>query len=289
MNTEHVLHTPHPARYDRPLLIAIVTLLLIGPAAATSWSKVRAPSSGPISVIGGPSNGCVAGADALPETGPGYVSIRRHRNRFYGHPELLDLIGDLGRKMSRSAEKYVMIGDLSQPRGGRMPSSHRSHQNGLDVDVWFTLAASPQAAWSNTPENRDPKSMVAPGGDSTNGRWTRLQHALLKEAAQDRRVDRIFVNPAIKRTLCRTATTDRGWLRKLRPWWGHDAHFHVRLKCPEDSPKCRQQASVPAGDGCDKSLAWWFSDEARNPKKRKSKPKLKPTPPAACRALLTGS
>jgi len=289
MNTKSALHINNPARCGGPLLVAIAALLITGSAAATPWSKVRTPSSGPISVIGGPSNGCVGGAEALPEAGPGYVSIRRHRNRFYGHPELLDLVADLGRKMSIATDKHIMIGDLSQPRGGRMSSSHRSHQNGLDADVWFTFATSPQTARRDTPEKRDPESVVASDGNSTNGRWTRLQHMLLKEAAQDKRVDRIFVNPAIKQTLCTTEIADRGWLRKLRPWWGHDAHFHVRLKCPKDSPQCKQQAALPAGDGCDKSLAWWFSDEARNPKKRKPKPKPTPAAPAACRALLTGS
>jgi len=289
MNIGPALHTARHSLYAKPLLICSVVLLAVAPAAATPWSKVRAPSSGPISVIGGPSNGCVDGAKALPETGPGYVSIRRHRNRFYGHPDLLDMVGDLGRKMSRSTDKHIMIGDLSQPRGGLMSSSHRSHQNGLDADVWLTFAASPQAARRDTPEKRDPESMVARDGNSTNGRWNTLQRMLLKEAARDKRVDRIFVNPAIKQTLCTFETTDRGWLRKLRPWWGHDAHFHVRLKCPKDSPQCKQQAPLPAGDGCDKSLAWWFSDEARNPKKRKSKPKPTPVAPAACRALLTGS
>ena len=284
MNTESATRSLH-----RFLSIIASALLIVGPAAATPWSKVRTPTAGQISVIGGPSNGCVAGADALPETGTGYVSIRRHRNRFYGHPELLDLVEGLGRKMARQTDRIIMIGDLSQPRGGRMSSSHRSHQNGLDGDVWFTLADSPRAARRDTPEERDPRSMVASDGNSTNTRWTKVQRGLLKEAAQDRRVDRIFVNPAIKRTLCRTETTDRGWLRKLRPWWGHDAHFHVRLKCPKGSPQCKQQASIPAGDGCGKSLAWWFSDEARNPKKRQSKPKPRPAPPAACQAVLKDS
>jgi penicillin-insensitive murein endopeptidase len=240
-------------------------------------------------VIGGPSNGCVAGAEALPENGPGYVSVRRYRNRFYGHPELLALLETLGQEQSRRGRDLVLFGDLSQPRGGRMPSSHRSHQNGLDADIWFTLAPNAAAARRLMDGKDDPRSMVAPGGMFMSDAWGEDQRFLLETAARDPSVDRIFVNPAIKRAVCQDARGDRGWLRKLRPWFGHDAHFHVRLRCPAGSPQCRPQDPIPAGDGCGADLAWWFSDEARSPFKKKGKPAPTPAPPAACSDLLRGS
>jgi hypothetical protein len=49
-------------------------------------------------------------------------------------------------------------------------------------------------------------------------------------------------------------------MSKVRPWYGHADHIHVRLKCPTDSPDCRAQLAVPAGNGCDKSLNHWFAD-----------------------------
>jgi penicillin-insensitive murein endopeptidase len=220
--------------------------------------------------------------------GDGYVSIRRHRNRYYGHPLTIDLVRDLGAALGRRTDSYMMVGDLSQPRGGRMSSSHRSHQNGLDVDIWFRLTDSPDTAEKTHPEERDPPSMVKPNGLSVNGNWGEHQRFLLKTAATDPRVDRIFVNPAIKRSLCRSEAGERKWLGKLRAWWGHDAHFHVRLKCPRGSPDCKRQAPVPAGDGCGAELSWWFSAEARAPKKKSSKPKPRPAAPAACQALLSG-
>ena len=254
-------------------------------AAATPWSEVRDPSAGPTKVIGGASNGCVGGAKTLPETGPGYVSVRRYRNRYYGHPELVQLIQDIGRTASGKGLDLVMVGDLSQPRGGRMPSSHRSHQNGLDADIWFTFARSPAAARQLMDNRSDPRSMVKPGGLALSDAWGPDQRFLLETTARKQAVDRIFVNPAIKQALCREVTGDRGWLRKIRPWFGHDAHFHVRLRCPPDSPQCKPQAPVPAGDGCGANLAWWFSDEARNPKK-KGGSSAPPPPPAACTLLL---
>ena len=40
------------------------------------------------------------------------------------------------------------------------------------------------------------------------------------------------VNPAIKKALRRGAGRDRAWLSKVRPWYGHDYHFHDPLLLP---------------------------------------------------------
>ena len=281
------MNRSHPALY---LGLSILSgwLLVSSPAQpdSSAWSRVSAPSRGQTQVIGGASNGCVGGAQTLPESGPGFVSVRRYRNRYYGHPELIRMIGDLGVAARAKGLDLVMVGDLSQPRGGRMPSSHRSHQNGLDADIWFTLARTPEAAGRLMDNGDDPQSMVKPGGLFIADAWGPAQRFLLETAARHPKIDRIFVNPAIKRAVCREVKGDRSWLRKLRPWFGHDAHFHVRLRCPADSPQCNQQAPLPAGDGCGADLAWWFSDEARSPFKRKDQPKADPQPPAACMALL---
>jgi penicillin-insensitive murein DD-endopeptidase len=268
-----------------PLFMA---LSWTGAAAGPGWAQIRTPSGGTARVIGASANGCVGGAETLPETGPGYVNVRRARNRYYGHPNLLRFVADLGRTAGRQGLGLVMIGDLSQPRGGRMPSSHHSHQNGLDVDVWFTLVPTPEAARRLMDDQPDPPSMVQPGGLATSGAWGEPQRILLETAARSPVVDRIFVNPAIKRALCGEVQGDRGWLRKLRPWWGHDAHFHVRIRCPADSPQCESQGPIPAGDGCGADLAWWFSEEARKPAKKGGEPRAEPRPPAACLAVLRG-
>lgn len=275
-------------RTSRPTIFFTAFLLTAGPIGAvqaTPWGNVKTPSNGPTEVIGGTSNGCIGGALSLPTEGDGYVNIRRYRNRYYGHPELLRLIADLGRTQARRGEDLIMVGDLSQPRGGLMSSSHRSHQNGLDVDIWFRLAPSAAAANRDTAGKTDPPSMVSADGEDLSPLWGEDQRTLIKTAAEDPRVDRIFVNPAIKRGLCRSER-DRTWLNKLRPWYGHDAHFHIRLKCPSGAVQCDQQAAIPRGDGCGKDLDWWFSAEARKPTKR-SGPRAEPVMPTACRALLS--
>ena len=52
------------------------------------------------------------------------------------------------------------------------------------------------------------------------------------------------------------------------PIYGHDYHFHIRMNCPPGSAGCKAQAPVASGDGCDKSLAWWFTKEPWAPPKK---------------------
>jgi penicillin-insensitive murein endopeptidase len=255
-------------------------------ASANPWATMAAPTPGPAVVIGSTSNGCLQGAVALPHRGTGYFSVNRQRNRAHGHPALAEFVADLGSDLAERTSRLLIVGDLSQPRGGPMPSSHRSHQSGLDVDIWFWLAPSESAALQRVKASQDPPSMVGQDGRRLSARyWTAHQDFLLQRTARDPRVDRIFVNPAIKAALCETAQGERDWLRKLRPWWGHRAHFHVRLHCPQGSPACEPQPALAAGDGCGSELAWWFTEEARRPSARAPKPK--PPLPAACTALLT--
>jgi penicillin-insensitive murein endopeptidase len=120
--------------------------------------------------------------------------------------------------------------------------------------------------------------------------WTPGHTAVIKAAARDPHVERIFVNAAIKKALCRDSDPDREWMSKVRPYWGHDYHFHVRLRCPGDSPECKPQPPPPPGDGCGKDLDWWFTDRVLHPK---PSPVQRPRPPLtmaklppACRAVL---
>ena len=117
--------------------------------------------------------------------------------------------------------------------------------------------------------------------------WRPEHRRLLELAARDPAVDRIFVNPAIKRALCREATGDRSWLHRIRPWFGHDYHFHVRLACPPGATQCRQQAPLPPGDGCGADLAWWFTPRpsCRNRPSRRGRSGVADMP-LACAALV---
>ncbi|MCP5197501.1 MAG: penicillin-insensitive murein endopeptidase [Gammaproteobacteria bacterium] len=257
--------------------------------AGNAWSKIGDPLPGRPQVIGSYAAGCIAGAVALPLIGDGYQVMRSSRNRYYGHPLLIAFIEHLGRRTAAHGNR-LLIGDLGQPRGGPMPNGHRSHQSGLDVDVWFLEQPQERILSRADTERIGMLSMVhATQGGLNHARWSTHYRDALKLAAQSPQVERIFVNAIIKQALC-DSESDRRWLNKVRPWWGHDAHFHIRLACPPDSDQCKPQNPIPPGDGCDADLGNWVRDivqAARSPKPyRKPKPPSADRLPAACEVVL---
>jgi penicillin-insensitive murein endopeptidase len=241
--------------------------------------------------IGFYSRGCLAGGQALPVNGPAWQVMRLSRNRNWGHPALLAFLERFARKVpSVSHWPGILVGDMSQPRGGPMLSGHASHQIGLDADIWLTPMPDHELTrWER--EEMTAVNVVRPDRlDIDPAKWTPDHLAVIRAAAQDRQVQRIFVNAAIKKALCGEATGDRSWLRKVRPFFGHDYHFHVRLACPAGEEACKDQDPVPPGDGCDASLDWWFSDAILHPKPGPQKPGPPLTMgqlPAECESVLT--
>jgi penicillin-insensitive murein endopeptidase len=210
--------------------------------------------------------------------------MRRYRRRFFGHPVLIRYLQELGAAAAQRGLGVLLIGDLGQARGGPTPTGHHSHQNGLDVDIWFWLLGDGMALTVAERETVNAPSMLTADGSALDERlWSRRQADMLRLAGGFDVVARIFVNPVIKRALCEQSPGS-AWLQKLRPWWGHDDHLHVRLHCPPGEAACQDQDPLPAGDGCGADLAWWFSEEARQPPPRIDRPK-EPLP-AACEAIL---
>ena len=259
--------------------------------ADNGWSTVGYPLAGPPQVIGSYAAGCIAGAVALPLTGDGYQVMRPSRNRYYGHPALVAFVERLGRRTAANGSR-LLIGDLGQPRGGPMPNGHRSHQSGLDVDVWFLQQPRDRLLSRADTERIEMPSMIRPAEGTLNySRWSPRYRDALKQAALAPEVERIFVNPIIKQALC-TSEPDQSWLEKVRPWGGHDAHFHVRLACPPGDDQCKPQKPFPPGDGCDADLARWVEEIVQatlSPKPyRKPEPPSADRLPAACNAVLYG-
>nr|WP_175582223.1 penicillin-insensitive murein endopeptidase [Phaeobacter sp. HF9A] len=206
--------------------------------------------------LGSYAKGCVAGAVQLPETGPTWQAMRLSRNRNWGYPETIKFIQDLSQIAAQQPGwKGLYVGDISQPRGGPMLTGHRSHQIGLDADIWM-LPPDRLDLSREERENISSISLRRSNGAYVNDSWSPQHQAILKAAASDPRVARIFVFPGAKVKMCDTATGDRSWLRKIRPWWGHHYHFHVRLNCPRGARGCVEQAPPPPGDGCDDARQW---------------------------------
>ena len=261
-------------------MLVLLVLTARSAIAQVRWETFTAPKTGPARAIGGYSAGCLQGAVELPERGTGFQVARPERRRAFGHPLLVAFIRALAKEVADEKLGPLWIGDLAQPRGGPAPAGHASHQTGLDVDVWFASAP------GSPPE---PISLVDLRTRSLTGDFGPRAIRLLSAAAASPAVDRIFVNAVLKRALCDRATGDRTWLRKIRPWFGHHEHFHVRLACPADSPECEAQPPLPPGDGCDE-LGWWLSpaaeaDRARQSEQYQSRVGALPLLPDRCREL----
>jgi penicillin-insensitive murein endopeptidase len=233
-----------------------------GPPARELFGSAIAPAPLAARSIGGYAKGCLAGGVSLPINGPDWQVMRLSRNRNWGNPRLLDYLERLASD-ARALDGWpgLLVGDMSQPRGGPMLTGHTSHQIGLDADIWLT----PMPDHILTPQEREDMSAVSMLKDPFSVDptiFTLLQAKLIRRAASYPQVARIFVHPAIKKALCQMAPQmgrDRAWLGKVRPWWNHHYHFHVRLACPPWMEGCENQKGVSGDDGCGQELANWYA------------------------------
>src|SRR5665213_3246717 len=246
------------------------------------FSHVALPSLGKAVAIGYYPRGCLQGGVELPVNGPNWQVMRLSRNRNWGHPELVNFLEKFAPAAAKATGwKGILIGDMAQPRGGPLPFGHLSHQIGLDVDIWF-MPEPDHTLSKKEREDISASNLVAAGGKDINPKtWTPQDIAFIKTAAEQPEVERVLVNAAIKKELCRVEDKGHdGWMSKVRPWYGHADHIHVRLKCPADSPNCRKQPPVPGGDGCAaKDLAFWFSDKVLHPRPRPEPAPVPAKPP----------
>ena len=257
-------------------------------AAKRVFGLATSPAPAPARAIGAYAKGCLAGAVALPADGPNWQVMRPSRNRAWGHPVLIAFLEQLSVTAAAEAQwPGLLVGDIGQPRGGPMLTGHESHQIGLDADIWLTPMPDRRLSAAERDEMGATDLVAASGEDVDPNLWRPQHRKLLEAAARGTTLARIFVNPAIKRALCRDAGADRDWLRRIRPWWGHNYHFHLRLSCPPGERECRDQAEPPPGDGCGAELDWWFTPEAKHPKPGPpAKPLLVSNLPASCAALV---
>lgn len=256
------------------------------------FGAAKLPTLGKAMAIGYYPRGCLQGGVELPVNGPTWQVMRVSRNRNWGHPDLVRFLEKFAPRAAKATGwKGILVGDMAQPRGGPLPSDHMSHTTGLDVDVWFM----PMPGHTLSKEERDKTAainLVADDWKHLNPKtWTPQHVAFIKAAAEAPNVERVLVNAAIKQELCRVEPK-ASWMAKVRPWYGHHDHIHVRLSCPADSPNCRKQPPVGGDDGCaPKALDYWFSDKVLNPPKPTT-PRKPPKPitladlPPACKNVL---
>ncbi len=244
--------------------------------------------------IGFYSKGCLAGGIALPVNGPTWQVMRLSRNRNWGHPELVKFLERLADRAPSVGWNGLLVGDMAQARGGPMLTGHASHQIGLDADIWLTPMPNRELTRLER-EEMSATNVVRPDMlDIDTKLWTPAHLGIIRAAAKDPKVERILVNAAIKKALCRDAGSDRAWLHKVRPWYYHNYHFHVRIGCPPDSPTCKPQPAATEDEGCGADLTYWFQPKILRPEPPPGEPakaarnfiKLSDLP-AECRSVLT--
>jgi penicillin-insensitive murein DD-endopeptidase len=259
------------------------------------FGRATTPAALETRAIGFYSKGCLSGAQQLAVDGPAWQTMRLSRNRSWGHPALISLIERLAND-ARTLDGWpgLLVGDMSQPRGGPMLTGHASHQIGLDADLWLTPMPDRRLTEKER-EDLSATSTLAADNLSVNPKvWTPAHEKLLRRAASYPEVERVLVHPAIKKALCDATVKEpkRLWLAKVRPYFGHFYHFHVRIGCPAGFAGCQTQAPIPADDGCGKELADWFTLLTAPPKP--PGPPEPPKPPLTldqmpqdCRAVLS--
>ncbi|MCF8476367.1 MAG: penicillin-insensitive murein endopeptidase [Pseudolabrys sp.] len=261
-------------------------------SAKALFAAEKLPSLGKAMAIGYYPRGCLSGGVALPVNGPTWQVMRISRNRNWGHPSLVRYLEKFAPLAAKATGwKGILVGDMAQPRGGPTPFGHRSHQTGLDVDIWFMPM--PGHVLSKTErEKTSAINLVAADWKHVNPKTWTPQHAdFIRVAAEQPEVERVLVNAAIKKQMCRMQGKKHpDWMDKVRPWYAHHDHIHVRLKCPAGSPNCRKQPPVPGSDGCGKALDFWFSDRVLHPKRKKGGKPPRPVTladmPPACKTVL---
>ncbi|MFV0384215.1 penicillin-insensitive murein endopeptidase [Paracoccus sp. (in: a-proteobacteria)] len=251
------------------LIAGLAAPAMSEPLAKDVFGSFRNAAQGPAVSIGSYSRGCAQGLQQLPESGPGWQAMRLSRDRNWGHPQMIGFLEGLSRAAQQAGWRGLYIGDISQPRGGPMISGHASHQIGLDADIWML----PPSSLNLSPAQREALSSVSvvdQRGTGLTQYWNPGHMAIMRAAARDSRVERIFVDPVVKVAMCQMERGNRDWLRKIRPLNNHNYHFHVRLACPRGSI-CERQDPPPPGDGCAEAAEWI--------KNRIDPGRVKPVPP----------
>jgi penicillin-insensitive murein endopeptidase len=264
--------------------------------ARTLFGKAETAAALAPRALGWYSKGCLSGGVHLADTGPDWQTMRLSRNRAWGHPKMIKLLKRLATESKQDGWSGLLVGDISQPRGGPMLTGHASHQVGLDADVWLTPMPN-RVLTRKEREEIQATTMLDKTSLAVDPKvFTPAHVAIIKRAASYPQVERVFVNPAIKKALCQAAGKDRAWLGKVRPIWGHNYHFHIRIGCPNGG--CQTQPAVSGDDGCGKEVTDWLKTIEASLKKPQPKPGEKIIPdserrqitmeqlPAECKIVL---
>lgn len=201
------------------------------------------------------SSGSLINGVSLPDSGPGYMKLFLQRKRAWGTQEMINMIIRSAADMNSTfpGMDRLQVGDISQQGGGDVSDLHSSHQNGQDVDLTYYRKDKVEQPAHHV--NGFSESMVINNRLSKNFDTAR-NWEFIKRLHENGDVQRIFVDPVIKKEFCRFARTKNELfrfddiLRSLRTLENHADHMHVRLRCPPNARECISQEDPPSGTGC---------------------------------------
>ena len=179
------------------------------PEASIAWRRSRA--------IGKPNRGRLAGGVGLPAAGTHFVTVDpvtgtspNRAWRRYGTDRLLEVLLRVAveHAAAHPGAPRLVVGDLSRPRGGRFGrefggDGHRSHQNGLDADVYYP--------------RRD-------GLERVPTRVAQVDRRLAQELVER------FVRAGAQYVFVGPRTGLRGPPKIVMTLGNHDDHLHVRIR-----------------------------------------------------------
>jgi penicillin-insensitive murein endopeptidase len=191
--------------------------------------------------IGYPNAGRQVRAKHLKDTR--YLHVKSNsREKTYGHPALVLMLGRSAREIGRLARgSIMMVGDLSAKSGGQL-QGHVSHQSGRDADVGFYMT-------DRDGRYVEPDRFISFGSDglakdASGYVFDDWRNWLLVRAwVRDKRagISHIFVSAPLRRRLLDYAHSHKPEAKYVdelmvllkRPDAAeHDDHFHVRVACP---------------------------------------------------------
>lgn len=200
------------------------------------------PSLGPISV-GRPNRGRLINGVTLPEAeGIEIMNPERNFGTRVTVDSLLAAVAEV--RAAHPNTPTLRVGDISRAPGGYI-RPHRSHQNGLDVDLGYYYSSDARWYTKANAQNLDRERT-----------W-----ALVKALIAQGTVEYMFMDRSVQ-TLLREHALASGespeWVDGLfqkaprteamiRHTWGHLTHFHVRFSDPEAEATARRLAPYSRG------------------------------------------
>ena len=201
----------------------------------------------PVDILATDRDAQLRAATQLRTGAPGVTVLGPALQRNYGTYELVELIQQVGAGFDwQYPGQSLRVGDLSLRKGGTIRDSrgvrvHSSHRNGLDADIMYLREDCHDAGKFDDPscplgveETLDVMRMFIEGGPED----------------RDTLVDVIYVGNPMQERICKhfqdhpQAKYDyEHVLGHLQIMSGHEVHFHVRIKCPDNSLHC---PAVPA-------------------------------------------